>query len=135
MKTKLLFILTMCGALTLFQAFPAVAHHSTAPFDTKQEVTVNGTVKSWQFVNPHSWLQVGAIDADGNEVLWSLEALGRRGDLKKDTFKAGEKIQVTFNPMKNGRPAGLLLEAISEDGRKWEFILRNIGKKPPAKPQ
>lgn len=131
MKPRLFFRLTICGALALPLASPVIAHHSTAMFDLQKEVTVKGTVKAWQFVNPHSWLQVVATDPDGSEVQWSLETLGISGiDLHKNSFNVGEGIEVIFNPMRDGRPAGILLEAVSESGLEWKFRFRDSGKKP-----
>ena len=44
------------------------AHHSVAMFDLTKEVTVDGTVKEWQWTNPHAWLQVLVTDSTGTEV-------------------------------------------------------------------
>ena len=49
------------------------AHHSFATFDQTQEKTLEGTVKEFQWTNPHSWVQLLVTDADGKAVEWSLE--------------------------------------------------------------
>jgi hypothetical protein len=54
----------------------AWAHHSVAMFDLTQSVTIQGTVKEFQFTNPHSWLQVMVTGADGKAVEWAFEAQG-----------------------------------------------------------
>jgi hypothetical protein len=43
-------------------AVPAVAHHSFAMFDAQKTVTLQGTVKEFEWVNPHSWLRVMVND-------------------------------------------------------------------------
>ena len=49
-----------CVALTVVVAAPlrVEAHHSAVMFDDQKEVTVEGTVKEFQYTNPHSWLLV-----------------------------------------------------------------------------
>lgn len=104
----------------------AEAHHSAAMFDMTKTVSVTGTVKEWQFMNPHSWLQVMTVDADGKEVQWSFEGPSPAGGgvsvnamMSKDTFKPGDKITVESHPMKDGRHAGLLGPVTFADGHKW----------------
>ena len=122
---KLLLGLVTYGVFALLQTAPVSAHHSTTMFDMNKEITASGTVEAWQFVNPHSWLQVVVADSEGNSMQWSLETLGFPGiDLHKDSFRKGEEIAVIFNPMRNGRPAGILLEALSESGQEWKFRYR-----------
>ena len=36
-------------------------------------VEINGTIKEFQFKNPHTWIQVMVDDGKGKEVEWSLE--------------------------------------------------------------
>ncbi len=52
-------------AFASFAAFPAPAHHSDAMFDSGKELTLNGTVKEFQYTNPHSWIQLMVPAAGG----------------------------------------------------------------------
>src|SRR5260370_11759961 len=53
---------------------PAVAHHSFAMFDAEKTVTLQGTVKEFEWVNPHSWLRVMVNDEKtGKPLLWAIE--------------------------------------------------------------
>jgi hypothetical protein len=94
-------------------------------FDATKEIVVSGTVKEWQFTNPHSWLQILVNQPDGKTVQWSFEGGAPGGGgvggatIAKDTFKPGEKISVKTHPMKDGRPAGSLGEVTFSDGRVW----------------
>lgn len=99
---------------------PAVAHHSFAGFDKSKVVTLKGTVKEWQFTNPHSWLEIIVIE-DGKEVEYALEGssvntLVRRG-WNRSTFKPGEKVTVEIYPSAAGEKSGAFLKATFEDGR------------------
>src|SRR5438132_4332006 len=52
----------------------ALAHHSFAMFDAQKTVVLEGTVKQFEWVNPHSWLRIMVNDEKtGNQVLWAIE--------------------------------------------------------------
>jgi len=99
---------------------PAWAHHSVAMFDLTKSVTIEGTVKEFQFTNPHSWLQVMVPGADGTAVEWAFEAQGPssllRVGIKAKTFQPGDKVTVVTHPMKDGRTGGLLVTVTAADG-------------------
>jgi hypothetical protein len=102
-------------------AAPAVAHHSSAMFDLKKSVTVDGVVQEWQFTNPHCYLllTVGTPDAPDKKVLWTLETAALnlliRDGIRRDTYKYGDKVSVTFHPMRNGSAAGQLVSVTGAD--------------------
>ena len=57
---------------------PAIAHHSFAMFDDTKTVTLSGTVKEFEWVNPHSWLRVMVNDEKtGKPAVWALELSSR----------------------------------------------------------
>lgn len=108
----------VCGA-ALLATKPASAHHSFAMFDQHHPTQVTGWVKSWQFTNPHSWLDL-VIMKQGQYVLYSVECgppvlLVRKG-WSKDSFKPGEKITVTVAPLKDGGEGGSMLKAVTATG-------------------
>jgi hypothetical protein len=99
----------------------AYAHHSFAMFDMGKEVTVNGTVKQFQWTNPHAYIQVVSKDAGGRDVEWSMEMgapmyLYARG-WRPSSLKAGMRITVTLNPLRNGKPGGVVREVAAADGK------------------
>ena len=102
-------------------AVGAQAHHSFSMFDQSKAVTVRGTVKQFQCTNPHSYIQAVAKDASGREVEWSMEMgapmyLYARG-WRPSTLKAGMPINVKINPLRNGRPGGVVLDVTTPDGK------------------
>ena len=109
-------------AVAAFTA-PALAHHSFAMFDQQQTVTLQGTVKEFEWVNPHAWLRVMVKDEKtGTPALWALELsspsrLVTMG-MRADSVKAGDAVSVTFHPMKNGSRGGQFLQAVLPDGKK-----------------
>jgi hypothetical protein len=100
-------------------AASASAHHSFAMFDPQHPVRIEGTVKSWEFTNPHSWLILMVMQGDtaieyGIEGA-SLSTLIRQG-FGPHTFSPGEKITVTFSPLKSGAIGGAFIKAVKADG-------------------
>ena len=100
---------------------PALAHHSFAMFDIRSEVTLEGTVREFQWTNPHSWLQLD-VARGGSTVEYSIElgspnTMSRRG-WRRTSFKPGDKVTVTMNPMRDGSPGGALISAIDAQGNR-----------------
>ena len=112
--------------LALFMVPPILAHHSSAGFsqDVKE---ISGTVKEFQFRNPHSWIQVNVQDANGKITEWSVEwgspnQLGRDG-IRPSTFSPGMNVTIKIRPMMNGSPVGGFVGAKMPDGKtlgKWD---------------
>jgi hypothetical protein len=102
--------LMLAAGLAAAGALPAMAHHSFAMFDNSKTMTLDGTVKEFEWVNPHSWLHIVVVNASGTPEEWAFE-MGSPGQLttqgwKKDTVKVGDKISVSFSPMKDGSHGG-----------------------------
>jgi uncharacterized protein DUF6152 len=114
-------------------AAPASAHHSFAMFDAEKTVTMTGTVKEFEWTNPHSWLRIMVQDqATGKPVQWALE-LGspvqqQRVGWKPDSIKPGDTVTVTFHPLKDGSRGGGVLSATLPNGS----TLGNGGLRPDA---
>jgi len=114
----------------------ASAHHSVAMFDLTREIAVQGTVKDWQWTNPHAWLQVLVTDASGADVehgfeLGSPNTLVRSG-FRKDSFKPGDKVKVIAAPRRDGTVGGLYLCGRTAEG-KW--LVFGMGSDTPARPE
>ena len=109
-------------AVTAFAA-PAFAHHSFAMFDAEQTVTLEGTVKEFEWVNPHAWLRITVNDEKlGQPVLWALELsspsrLVTMG-MRADSVRPGDAVSVTFHPLKNGSRGGQFIQAVLPGGKK-----------------
>src|SRR2546425_8905783 len=101
--TSAAFVLTAA----LWLAAPLMAHHSSAMFDATKTTELTGTVKEFQWTNPHVWVQVN-VDKAGASVKeeWSFEGgspntLSRQG-WRKTTFAPGAQVTIRFNPMRDG---------------------------------
>jgi hypothetical protein len=104
----------------LFAAQSGVAHHSGAGFNSGEVKEITGTIKEFQFTNPHTWIQVIVTDDAGEQTEWSVEwgspnSLARRG-VRPSTFPEGAEVTMRVNPMANGSPAGGFIGARFPDG-------------------
>ena len=110
-------------ALGLLLAWvPASAHHGVAAYDSAKQITLSGTVKDWFWANPHCILQFEATDSHGEVVHWMMET-GNPSDLvnngwSRQSLKPGDRITVTVQPAKNGRPIGRIVEVTLPNGQK-----------------
>lgn len=113
--------------LALIFSVSLFAHHSNAGFSPDAVKEISGTVKEFQFRNPHSWIQVNVVDAGGKITEWSIEwgspnQLGREG-IRPSTFSPGMHVTIKFHPMLNGSPVGGFIGAKLPDGKtlgKWD---------------
>ena len=115
-------LIILAGAAALLVAAPAVAHHSFAMFDNQKDITIEGTIKEFQWTNPHSWIQVLVPDGAGGMKEWSVEGgspngLARQG-WHSTSLKPGDKVQVAIHPMKNGSAGGSLIGVTLPTGEK-----------------
>lgn len=98
----------------------ASAHHSFAMFDQERTIRLKGTVREFQWVNPHTWVQL-LVPTGGRTVEWSIEGrspngLARRG-WTRTSLKPGDDVTLVVKPLKNGKPGGAIVRVIFADGR------------------
>src|SRR5262245_19534314 len=113
-------LFALAAALGVFPLGTALAHHSNAGFSPDAVKEITGTVKEFQFRNPHSWIQVNVTEPDGKVTEWSVEwgspnQLGREG-IRPSTFAPGMKVTIKVHPMLNGTPVGGFIGAKMPDG-------------------
>ncbi|HXX29203.1 MAG TPA: DUF6152 family protein [Myxococcaceae bacterium] len=124
----LLFAAALAGAL------PALAHHSFAMFDFTKVITITGTVKEFQWTNPHVvlWVNVEGKDPKHPDVWWlemtSPGNLTRTGWNRK-ALNAGDKVEVELNPLRDGKLGGALIKVTnSTTGQVFSTNLRDMEK-------
>lgn len=112
---------TPAFAALLLAALPVSAHHSGSMFDDKKSLTLNGTVKAFQWTNPHCFIQMLVLGKDGKPTEWSVE-MGApfeviRTGFKPKSLKPGDKITVVIHPMRDGGRGGLFVSAVTAAGK------------------
>ena len=91
-------------------------------FDRTKEVTISGTVRIFEWTNPHSWLQVVVPAAQGRPQreysieLGSPNTMVRQG-WRKNSFKPGDRVTVVMYPMRDGSPGGAFVSAVNAAGQ------------------
>jgi hypothetical protein len=108
-------------AILLLAVATATAHHAAAGIDRTTTKELKGTIKAFSWQNPHSWMEVEVVGADGKVVTWTVEMTAPsylvRAGWKATTVKPGDEVSVTVRPLKNGDPGGLFVSVKLADGR------------------
>jgi hypothetical protein len=109
-------------AMGLAAASGATAHHGIINFDLNREIQITGTVTLLRLVNPHSWLHLDVVDANGTVTKWRCELRGasvlRRSGWSADMFAAGTKVTITGAPDRFTPNTCYLGTAVFSDGRR-----------------
>src|SRR5579864_7357196 len=98
----------------------ALAHHSYSAFDMVGTKTVTGTIQKFDWSNPHSWIWIDVKNEQGVVETWGIEGmspnfLARRG-WTRTTLKPGDKITMTFHPIRGGEKGGSFVSAVKSTG-------------------
>ena len=109
------------ASLLVVGPLAAWAHHSFAIFDHSRTITLKGTVASFQWTNPHGYLELDVAEGpEGIEhftvELTSINML-RRAGWKSSDVHDGDEVTAIVAPLLNGEHGGLLLELKVPDGR------------------
>jgi hypothetical protein len=102
---------------------PAVAHHSTAAFDTAQVVKIEGTITQFRWINPHASIK---IDGGAGVGLWTIEMTAPNVLINegwtRDALQPGDKVTMYVNPLRNavtlndGSTGGLFVGVVLTNG-------------------
>ena len=127
MKQRSLVMVALWVAVAV-ACLPLLAHHGAAAYDVSKPTTVKGTVKQWNWTNPHCVLLLDVTDDAGQVVHWITETQNPLSMANlgwgNDSFKPGDQVTVTLTPAKNGRPIGLIVDVVLANGQKLNA--RNI---------
>ena len=124
--------------LSLLVFCPASAHHSRAVFDLSSTIEVEGTIREVAWRNPHAFVVVDSINADGNYTQWTFEGhsiagLTRNG-WARDSFVAGERVVVAARPNRDSETRFGLLNSITKtNGETYYAFSRPSDAPSPAR--
>ena len=114
---------TVMFSLLLYGMFGGLvsAHHSTAGYDLKKQITLRGVVVEYRWRNPHVYIVWDVKDESGTVVRWtgclsSVTTMMQDG-MSKNSLKMGDEIILTVNPLKNGNPLATILKISTVDGK------------------
>jgi hypothetical protein len=108
------------GFVVVLSAIPAFAHHSFAMFDGQKTKVLDGTVKEFQWINPHSWILLKVDNDQGQTVQWAIE-MGGPGRLSQQgwmptTLTPGMKIKAIIHPLRDGNNGGQFMAVTLPNG-------------------
>lgn len=110
----------------------AFAHHSFAMFDYRKDMTLEGSVKRFQWMNPHVFIDVETTGAHAG--VWSIEMSSPshlvRNGWKPTSLRAGETIKIVIHPLRDGRPGGTYVSASRADGSPIVRPPASLGRQP-----
>ena len=108
---KLRFLAMALGLILLFPGSNLFAHHSTAMYNMANPTTVTGTVKRFEWTNPHAYIYLEVKDESGNTTEWAIEMMSlnhlKSYGWSRNTVQPGEVITCTGGAAKSGLPAML----------------------------
>ena len=100
MKSRLLAVLLGLGVLVT--TTPLSAHHSTTMYNMANPSTVTGTVKRFEWTNPHAYIYLEVKGDDGKVVEWEGEMMSlnhlKSYGWTRDTVKEFDSTTCTFFP-------------------------------------
>ena len=107
--------------LLLAIGLPVAAHHSFAIFDHTRTYTLKGTVRSFQWTNPHGYIDLEVAEGPAGIERYTVELTSinmlRRAGWKSSDVHEGDEVTAVVAPLLNGQHGGLLLELKVPDGR------------------
>jgi hypothetical protein len=126
---------SLLACCLVLAAAPLLAHHSIqAIYDSSKQVTVEGAVREFQFINPHPYLIVSVTEG-GKTLDWRLEMDNRyeliAEGMTADTIKPGDRV-VARGSLSRSNPQGIYLMRLDRqsDGFRYE----QIGASPRVRP-
>jgi WD40 repeat protein len=100
---------------------PTFAHHSTSMYNMANPITITGTVKSFEWTNPHAFIYLDVKGEDGKVVVWQVEMMSlnhlKNYGWMRTTVKPGDVISCTGGAAKSGDPAMISSLMKLADGR------------------
>jgi hypothetical protein len=115
-------LLTLAAAAS----WPVYAHHSFAVYDRSKTLTLKGSVKTFQWTNPHCVIWVLVQPEGGGEPQeWSFETTSpgvlTRSGWTRNSIKPGDHVSVEFSPLRDGsHGGGLNSVTLLDTGQKLE---------------
>lgn len=119
--------LAALGARLILGPQPALAHHSVAMFDMAHTVRMSGTIKVFEWTNPHT--VIWFVTDDEKQALWPVETTSpgnlMRSGWTKHSLNPGDKVTVALHPLRDGRNGGALESVTLADGTVLSMSLQN----------
>ena len=104
----------------IFYPTAALPHHSNVAYEVTKVITVTGVVKSFDWVNPHTWVHVAVDDGKGGKVEWACEGRAPgvllRAGWTRNSLKPGDTVTIDMSPAKDGSKTSIIARVTKADG-------------------
>ena len=113
----------LAQACLMLAAAPGWAHHAfQAEYDDRKPVHLVGKVTQMEWINPHSWIHIDVVGADGKVTNWMVECgspniMLRRGFTKR-SLEPGTDLIVDGYQAKSGETKANGGSVTFKDGRR-----------------
>jgi hypothetical protein len=109
------------GIAALVFSSGALAHHTHAHYESEANTVLEGTIKDFEWRNPHSWVTITVVNEQtGEPEDWLLEARApgalMRSGWTEESLKPGDHVAITIRPLRSGGTGGLLRSVELADG-------------------
>jgi hypothetical protein len=132
MKKTLVMAFALVAALWMLRV-PTFAHHGGSDYDVQHPVALKGTVREFDWNNPHCQIFFDVKDDNGKVVSWAIEtyapAVMKRAGWSRETLHAGDEVTLTVVPSKKGNPVGMVRKVVLPSGK--ELTGGVLGEQPP----
>jgi hypothetical protein len=125
-------------ALVLIASVPASGHHSfAAHYFEDQSISVEGEIAEFEYVNPHAWVHVHAVDLSGRtqrvSAEWASPGRLKQQGIDKSTLRAGDRVILTGSPSRNQSEYKMHLKGIERRADGWKWSGRNLFATPSVR--
>ncbi len=126
-------IAAIAAGLLLASSGAALAHHSGAAYDMEHPKTMQGTVKTVNWTNPHITFVIEADAKDGGKdgaapQTWVFEVSSpgvlTRSGWTKHSLQPGDHAVFHYAPLRTGNPGGFLTKVDLPNGKELSFSLQ-----------
>jgi DNA/RNA endonuclease YhcR with UshA esterase domain len=124
------FLVVVAAVAVVCATASLAAHHAIIRvYRVDEQLTIEGTLVSLVYRNPHSYLQVKAPDRLNQMRVWAVEC-GNHEQLKRNVseamLKPGDRLIVTGNAARDEGQWRLLLRTMQRprDGWRWNEVNR-----------
>jgi hypothetical protein len=129
-----LLVAFLSAGLLAIAGHPASAHHSMADYEFSS-TTIEGTVQSFKYTNPHCILVLKTSGGEGGARVWHLEgdppAMLDRAGVPSNVFQPGDRLRLQIQRLRSGKPGGFwtIRMVIMKNGHPFELTqcLRSTG--------
>lgn len=119
------YVIPFAFIISTLASAASFAHHSAAPFDFSKLASIEGVVKLFKVVNPHT---VAVLEVtDGKKGTREIEFEGMsasvfyRAGYTRNSVKIGDRLTIKYAPRHDGEDGGFIMSFVDPAGKDIGF--------------